>query len=133
MLEKARHRIEDKLKLNELVQRKELYLVLGSVVIINLAGHYILSKLFLWKDIVKKVDPFESHPAMTPTASYGEFNFGAFGLERAVEEIKRLQLEVIALRKIIHTHLDSSASDFEERLNNRVKLEIEKLRDELQD
>ena len=133
MLEKARHRIEDKLKLNELVQRKELYLVLGSVVIINLAGHYILSKLFLWKDIVKKVDPFESHPAMTPTASYGEFNFGAFGLERAVEEIKRLQLEVIALRKIIHTHLDSSASDFEERLNDRVKLEIEKLRDELQD
>ena len=82
---------------------------------------------------MKKVDPFESHPAMTPTASYGEFNFGAFGLERAVEEIKRLQLEVIALRKIIHTHLDSSASDFEERLNDRVKLEIEKLRDELQD
>ena len=47
MLEKARRRIEDKLKLNELVQRKELYLVLGSVVIINLVGHYILNKLFL--------------------------------------------------------------------------------------
>ena len=133
MLEKARRRIEDKLKLNELVQRKELYLVLGSVVIINLAGHYILNKLFLWKDIVKKIDPYESHPAIAPTASYGEFSFGAFGLERAIAEIKRLQLEVMALRKIIHTHLDSSASDFEERLNDRVNLEIEKLRDELQD
>ena len=133
MLEKARRRIEDKLQLNELVQRKELYLVLGSVVIINLAGHYILNKLFLWKDIVKKIDPFESHPAITPTASYGEFSFGAFGLERAVEEIKRLQLEVMALRKIIHTHFDSSVSNFEEKLNSRVKLEIEKFKDGLQD
>ena len=133
MLEKARRRIEDKLQLNELVQRKELYLVLGSVVIINLVGQYILNKLFLWKDIVKKIAPFESHPAITPTASYGELSFGAYGLERAVEEIKRLQLEVIALRKIIHSHFDSSASDFEEKLNNRVKLEIEKLRDELKD
>ena len=82
---------------------------------------------------MKKLDPYESHPAITPTASYGEFSFGAFGLERAVEEIKRLQLEVIALRKIIHTHFDSSDSDFEEKLNDRVRLEIEKLRDELED
>lgn len=82
---------------------------------------------------MKKIDPYESHPAIAPTASYGEFSFGAFGLERAVEEIKRLQLEVMALRKIIHTHLDSSASDFEEKLNDRVRLEIEKLRDELED
>ena len=82
---------------------------------------------------MKKLDPYEPHPAIAPTASYGEFSFGAFGLERAIAEIKRLQLEVTALRKIIRTHFDSSDSDFEEKLNDRVKLEIEKLRDELQD
>ena len=82
---------------------------------------------------MKKIDPFESHPAIAPTASFGEFSFGAFGLERAVEEIKRLQLEVAALRAIIHRHLDTSQPDFAERLNNRVRIEIEKIKNEQQD
>jgi hypothetical protein len=81
---------------------------------------------------VKKIDPFESHPAIAPTSSYGEFSFGAYGLERAVGEIKRLQLEVAALRNIIRKHFDTSLPDFEERLNNRVRLEIEKIKNELQ-
>ena len=81
---------------------------------------------------MKKIDPYESHPAITPTASYGEFSFGAYGLERAVGEIKNLQLENSALRNIIRKHFDSSLPDFEERLNNRVRLEIEKIKSELQ-
>ena len=81
---------------------------------------------------MKKVDPFESHPAITPTASFGEFSFGVYGLERAVGKIKNLQLEISALRNIIRKHFDSSLPDFEERLNNRVRLEIEKIKSELQ-
>jgi len=72
-------------------------------------------------------DPFETHPATTPTSSLGENDFGAFGLERAVEEVKRLQLEVAALRTIIRQHFDTSQTDFEEKLNNRIRIEIEKL------
>lgn len=77
---------------------------------------------------MSKLDPFETHPSTTPTASLGESNFGAFGLERAVEELKRLQLEVAALRAIIRQHFDTSQIDFEEKLNNRIRLEIEKIK-----
>ena len=48
-------------------------------------------------------------------------------MERAITEIKRLQLEVLALRNIIRDRLDSSQSDFEEKLNQRVRTEMEKL------
>jgi len=84
---------------------------------------------------MSKLDPFETHPSTTPTSSLGESDFGAFGLERAVEELKRLQLEVAALRAIIRQHLDTSQADFEERLNKRVRIEIEKInfQDERQD
>ena len=81
---------------------------------------------------MKEINPFETHPATTPTSSFGETNFGAFGLERAVTEIKHLQLEVAALRNIIRKHFDTSLPDFEERLNNRVRLEIEKIKNEHQ-
>lgn len=81
---------------------------------------------------MKEINPFEMHPATTPTSSFGEAKFGAFGLERAVTEIKYLQLEVAALRNIIRKHFDTSLPDFEERLNNRVRLEIEKIKNELQ-
>ena len=76
---------------------------------------------------MKKIDPFEVHPSVPPTASSNETNFGAFGMERAITEIKRLQLEVLALRNIIRDRLDSSRSDFEEKLNQRVRTEMEKL------
>ena len=73
------------------------------------------------------LDPFETHPATPPTSSRGESNFGAFGLERAVEEARLLQLEVAALRAIIRQHFDGTEPDFEEKLNKRVRTEIEKI------
>ncbi len=76
---------------------------------------------------MKKIDPFETHPSIPPTTSFGEFSFGAFGLARAVREIKLLQLEVSALRNIIRTRLDSSQPNFEEKLNDQVRAEIEKI------
>ena len=76
---------------------------------------------------MNKLDPFETHPSITPASTLSGSDFGAFGLERAVEEARLLQLEIAALRAIIRQHFDGTEPDFEEKLNKRVRAEIEKI------